>query len=240
MNPGLPPSFDSLPNDQIKVVGSFEELMATPLAGRVNALCWPRTLDGDFRAVACAFPAGDPIQSLDEEVLRERPLSAAGRLAAEVMLRDLQALKERALLPELNCIHAYPREETPGIVPLDVYSFHADSATVAADTFLCTYFGAPSEAVRNDEAFRCVDRAEIRAGLLEAFGGPDGPEFQEYLHDAGYDLHYGLLPGARPFSFGIGNLWRVATEYPGSPVSPCIHRAPVTAPGDPPRLLLIS
>jgi hypothetical protein len=29
-------------------------------------------------------------------------------------------------------------------------------------------------------------------------------------------------------------------EYDGSPVPPCIHRAPDTRPGDPPRLLLIS
>jgi hypothetical protein len=28
--------------------------------------------------------------------------------------------------------------------------------------------------------------------------------------------------------------------YPDSPVLPCIHRAPETCPGDPPRLLLIS
>ena len=31
-----------------------------------------------------------------------------------------------------------------------------------------------------------------------------------------------------------------AAMAPGSPVPPCIHRAPETHPGDPPRLLLIS
>ncbi len=41
-------------------------------------------------------------------------------------------------------------------------------------------------------------------------------------------------------SFGLGNLWRIAVDYPGSPVPPCIHRAPITRPGRPPRLLLIS
>ena len=36
------------------------------------------------------------------------------------------------------------------------------------------------------------------------------------------------------------NLWRIATDHPGCPVPPCIHRAPATLPGASPRLLLIS
>ena len=61
-----------------------------------------------------------------------------------------------------------------------------------------------------------------------------------YLNENFFDLHYAPLPQARPFSFGLGHLWRIATEHPGSPVPPCIHRAPATLPGQPPRLLLIS
>ena len=49
-----------------------------------------------------------------------------------------------------------------------------------------------------------------------------------------------LAQMAEPFSFGLGNLWRIAVEYPDSPVPPCVHRAPATIPGRPPRLLLIS
>ena len=48
------------------------------------------------------------------------------------------------------------------------------------------------------------------------------------------------LPGARPWSFGVGHLWKIACLYDGSPVPPCVHRAPPTIPGQPPRLLLIS
>ena len=44
----------------------------------------------------------------------------------------------------------------------------------------------------------------------------------------GLRLHYAPLPHARSFSFGKGNLWRIAVDYPGSPVPPCIHRAPAT------------
>lgn len=234
-------SFDAFPNEQVKIVGSLEELIATPWSGNTNALCWRRRLIGDFGEVARAVnTTGDSIVTLDEAFLRRLPLSRAGQRAVDLMLRDLVALQERNLLPELNWIRAYPREEEPGPIPLDVYSFHADSATIETDTFLCTYFGRPSEAVRNDEIYRYSDRSEIRSALLTEFAGPDDSEFQRYLREVGYDLHYGVLPGARPFSFGVGNLWRIATDNPASPVPPCIHRAPATHADDPPRLLLIS
>jgi hypothetical protein len=121
-----------------------------------------------------------------------------------------------------------------------VFSFHADSATVQADTYLCTYHGAPSEGLRNDEAQRRVDVPETRSELLKLFGGNDDDAFREYLKENCYDLHYTSVPAARPFSFGVGNLWRIATDYPGCPVPPCIHRAPATLPGASRRLLLIS
>jgi hypothetical protein len=76
--------------------------------------------------------------------------------------------------------------------------------------------------------------------LLRGFGGEDNEAFREYLAENCYDLHYAPTPNAQPFSFGLGSLWRIAVDYPGSPVPPCIHRAPITRPGRPPRLLLIS
>jgi len=79
-----------------------------------------------------------------------------------------------------------------------------------------------------------------RAALLRQFGGEDNLEFYEYLNANCYDLHYAPMPHARPFAFGLGNLWRIALDYPGGVVPPCIHRAPATLPGQPPRLLLIS
>jgi hypothetical protein len=85
-----------------------------------------------------------------------------------------------------------------------------------------------------------VDIPATRAELLKLFGGDDDAGFLEYLSENSYDLHYLPVAHAQPFSFGIGNLWRVAVDWPGSPVPPCFHRAPSTLPGDPPRLLLIS
>ncbi len=39
--------------------------------------------------------------------------------------------------------------------------------------------------------------------LLELFGGAEGEEFEEFLTENFYDLHYAPLPGAKPFSFGF-------------------------------------
>ena len=225
---------------RIKVVKSFEELVSTPFCGDVNALCWERTLTGDFGEVVERLGGDEGMDTLDAARLDALRLGAAGRIAADAMIEDLRLLGDLGLSPVLDCIRGYPRDEDAGPVRTDVYSWHVDSATVEADTWLCTYFGATSEALRNDEAQRRADIADTRAELLKIFGGEDDNAFAEFLRENCYDLHYAEAPHARPISFGIGNLWRIATEWPGSPVPPCIHRAPETLPGDLPRLLLIS
>jgi hypothetical protein len=231
----------ALPTDyaRIKAVGSFRELVTTPFDGGVNALCWPRTLPGDFGEVVELLGAGAGIITLDEARLGTLPVSAAGRVAIDVLLEDQRLLRECERDPILNCIHGYPRDEEPGPVRTDVFSFHADSAPVEADTWLCTYHGPASEGLRNDEAQRRVDLPETRAELLRLFGGEDNDEFREYLNEHCYDLHYATHSRARPFSFGLGHLWRIAVDWPGSLVPPCIHRAPETT-SDQSRLLLIS
>jgi hypothetical protein len=225
---------------RIQQVHSFEELAATRFAAGVNALCWERTLPGDFSEVVDLLGAGDGIVALDEARLRSLSVSIAGAPAIATMLEDYRLLREQGLDPVLNCIHAYPRDDAAGAVPTDVYSFHVDSAPVETDTWLCTYHGAPSEGLRNEDAQRRIDDPATRAKLLRDFGGEDNEAFREYLRENCYDLHYAAAPQAQPFSFGIGHLWRIAVQYPGSPVLPCIHRAPATLPGQPPRLLLIS
>jgi hypothetical protein len=230
----LPPGYA-----RIKVVQSFHELVTTPFAGGVNALCLPRTLPGDFREVVEHLGSGDGITTLDDSRLLNLPVGAAGRAAIDILLEDQRLLRAHGYSPVLDCINGYPRDEDPGPVPTDVFSFHVDSATVEADTWLCTYFGATSEGLRNDEAQRRVDVPETRTELLRIFGGDDDDGFLEYLNENCYDLHYVPVPRARPFSFGLGNLWRIAVDYPGSPVPPCIHRAPASLPGQR-RLLLIS
>ena len=231
----LPPDYP-----RIKVVRSFDVLVATPFADDINALCWLRKLSGDFREVVEHLGLGEGIMTVDDARLQSLPVSAAGRAAIEILLEDQRLLREHERDPVLNCIHGYFRDENPGPVITDVFSFHADSAPVEADTWLCTYHGPASEGLRNDQAQRRVDIPETRAELLQRFGGKDDDDFREYLSEHCYDLHYAPAPQARPFSLGLGNLWRVAVDWPGSHVPPCIHRAPETLPGQAPRLLLIS
>ena len=225
---------------RIRRVRSFEELVTTRFADGVNALCWERTLSGDFGEVVTRLGGGEGIVTLDDAQLLALPGSAAGRVAVGVLLDDLRLLRDHGVAPVLNCLHGYPRDEEPGPVPTDVYSFHADSAPVEADTFLCTYHGAASEGLRNEDAQRRVDLPATRAELLKLYAGADGDDFREFLKENCYDLHYAPVPQAQPYSFGTGNLWRIAIDWPGSPVPPCIHRAPATVAGQPPRLLLIA
>jgi hypothetical protein len=238
--PGAPAFTPPADYPRIKMVGSFHELVTGALADGVNALCWPRVLPGDFREVVEKLRGGEGVVTLSDARLQSLPVSAGGRIAIEILLEDQRLLREHDRDPVLNCIHGYPRDEEAGPVPTDVFSFHADSAPVEADTWLCTYHGSASEGLRNDEARRRVDIPETRAELLRLFGGQEDDDFRAYLRECCYDLHYAPAPHARPFSFGVGHLWRIAVDWPGSTVPPCIHRAPQTLPGASPRLLLIS
>jgi hypothetical protein len=224
---------------RVRQVQSFEELRTTRFADDVNALCWERTLPGDYAEVIAKLGPGEGIVPLEDERIRALELSPAGQLAAEAMLADQTLLRDHALAPSLNCIYDCVRGTDAGQVPTDVMSFHVDSAPVEVDTWLCTYHGACSEGLRNEDALLKVSIPEIRAALLKEYGGMDNAGFKEFLHEHSYDSHYAPMPGATPYPFGTFALWRIATRCPSSPVPPCIHRAPENKPGSP-RLLLIS
>lgn len=222
---------------RVRRVSRFHDLLRTPFADGTNALCWERALPGDYTEVVAKLGPGEGIVALDEERLRGLGLSGKGKEAVEQMLADLALLRNAGRDPVLNIIYGYARDEEGGPVPTDVLSWHVDSAPVEADTWLCTYHGAPSEGLLNDQAVRKVDDPKIRAQLLELSGGTEGENFTDWLNENHYDLHYAPKPGAQPYSFGQFNLWRITCAWPGSPVPPCVHRAPVS---DTPRLLLIS
>lgn len=225
---------------RVRIVHSFDELIATPFGGDINALCWPRQLPGDFQEIINRLQVDEEMTTIEDAALRALDLSPAGAAAREVLLADQALLRRHNLIPSLDCITGYPRDAADGPVPTDVYSFHVDRAPVQADTYLCTYIGPPSEGISNETAIRRVDMAQTRTQLLELYGGPDDEAFAAHLGEHSFDLHYSPRPGAEPYTFGVGNLWRIAIAYPGSPVLPCIHRAPLTLPGGQARLLLIS
>lgn len=240
--------FPELPLDynRIKVVHSFAQLAATPLQDGINAICWHRQLAGDFNEVAAALHSSSLIVgNLDsiepEQLTRLRPrLSEAGKIALNIVMQDLQLLREHDLEPNLDCRHCYAQDDPKALLATDVYSFHVDSAPIAAETWLCAYTEAASEGLRNDQAQRRVDIPATRAALLQQYGAQDDAGFLDFLQQNCFDLHYAPIAQAQPFSFGLGNLWRIAIAYPGCPVPPCIHRAPETRPERGPRLLLMS
>ncbi len=221
------------------VVDSFAELLRRPLDDGINAVCWRRSLDGDFGEVARLLAPDDGVVVVDVDRLRGLRLSDAGRVAADVVIDDLTRLALLGRDPVLNCIAGYARDERGLPIATDVLSFHADSSPVEIETWLCTYCGASSEGLDNDDAHRLIDTPAIRAALLREYGGDDDDGFADFLRAGSFDLHYGVVDDAVPFSFCVGHLWRVAVAWPGCPVPPCVHRAPHTASSDEPRLLLI-
>jgi hypothetical protein len=248
--------FSKLANyPRIAQVANFDELISTPFANGINALCWKRNLRGNFSEVVRRLEGDHGLEpgitALDTDSLtqigRSPDFSEPGRVAIEEMLTDLNHLQQHGLDPELNAVNGFLRDANPGPVPTDVGSFHVDSATVQADTWLCTYHGMPSEGLCHEDALRRVDVQETRSSLLKLYAeecadgsvAGDDESFQEWLSENCYDLHYAPMPGAQPFSFGVGNLWRIATKWPGCPVPPCIHRAPAVEAGAGVRLLLI-
>jgi hypothetical protein len=218
-------------------VTNFEALVSTPFHGATNAICWNRTLTGDFGEIAKKVELNENITVLEPEQLCALQLSEQGQLARAIILHDLKLLTAHGAAPILNIIKCYDRDDAAPFFPTDVYSFHADRSPVPTDTFLCTYYGEPSEILPNAQAQQKVLVPEIREELKKLYGGAD-EGFESFLSEHFFDLHYQAAPGAQPVSLGTGNLWRLATDHPGSPVPPCVHRAPMEKPGQP-RLLLI-
>jgi hypothetical protein len=225
---------------RIQRVASFHELVTTPFADGVNALCWPRALPGDFGEVVRLLGANEGIVTLDEARLRALPVGAAGRIAVSILLEDQQRLRDHGLSPSLDCIHAYPRDEEPAVVPIDVHSFHADSATVETDTYLCTYHGAASEGLRNEEARRHVDDPRPSPNCANTWAAIPRPSSSPSCTNW---VTTSTTPPPRRLSRSV-LAWAISGASPWStravPVPPCIHRAPLPGPDQPPRLLLIS
>jgi len=119
---------------RIKVVRCLNELVCTPFADGVNAICWPRTLPGDFREVVEGLGSGEGIVTVEDSCLAGLALSDAGKTARDILLADQQMLRAYDLQPGLDCVHGSVREESVGLFHTDVHSFHVDTATVPADT----------------------------------------------------------------------------------------------------------
>ncbi len=224
-------------DNQILCVASFQELVATTMQGKINALCWARKPQGDFSEIVANVTLTENITTIEPEELQALALSEQGQLARETILADWELLKAHGALPTLNVIKYYDRDDTHPFLPTDVYSFHVDRSPVPTDTFLCTYLGEPSEILPNAQAEQKILIPEIRHELKKHYAGPE-EGFASYLSDHFFDLHYQPKPKAHTISLGLGHLWRLAVDHPESGVPACVHRAPQEKDGQY-RLLLI-
>lgn len=211
--------------ETVKQVASFEELITTDFAYSMNAICWERTLEGDFSEIVNKLTDIDTTIQIDEEQLTQLLLSPKGQLARKTLLEDFQQLKAIGASPELNILKDYERDEDYAVFPTDVYSFHVDRSPIPVATFLCTYYGDSSEIVSNTDAVQKILLPEIRSELRKLYKGTE-EGFDAFLIENFYDLHYQTNQNAKIIQLGVGNLWKLAVDHPKMKVAPCIHRAP--------------
>jgi len=200
-------------------------------------MCWSRNLIGDFSEIVKKAETQKNITVLDEEELLKLELSEEGQLARDIIINDLKILKEHGASPTLNIIKYYERDEEHSFFPTDVYSFHVDRSPIPTETILCTYYGVSSDILPNSQAEQKILVPEIREELKKQFTGT-GEEFESYLIEHFFDLHYQAKPNAQLINLGLGHLWKLSVDHPNNPVLPCVHRAPIEKAGES-RLLLI-
>ena len=227
----------SFANHQIQYVHNFYDLVATPFQGNTNAICWTRELIGDFGEIVDQIEVNDNMVELHPDELHELVLSEQGKLARDILLHDMKLLEAHGASPTLNLIKYYERDDSYPFFPTDVYSFHVDRAPIAADTILCTYYGECSEILSNVQGTQKILIPEIRDELKKIYDGAED-DFESFLSENFFDLHYQAKPDAQPIKLGVGHICRLAIDHPESKVLPCLHRAPKEKNGQK-RLLLI-
>ena len=224
-------------NNQVRVVTTFSELVNTTFQGEINAICWNRDLLGDFKEIVSKLELKENITEVSTEDLLALQLSEKGILARDIILSDIQLLTDFGASPSLNLLKHYERDQDLDFISTDVYSYHVDRSPIETDTFLCTYHGAASDIISNDQVEQKILIPEIREQLKALHDGPEA-EFETFLQEYFFDLHYQPKPNSEPVNLGSGHLWRLAVDHPTQQVLPCVHRAPVEKDGEY-RLLLI-
>jgi len=224
-------------HNQVSIVSAFDELINKRFEGEMNAICWHRNLVGDFKEIVDKLQLKENVTTISSEQLLALSLTPIGILAREMILNDLKLLTDFGAMPTLNLIKNYERDDEFDFISTDVYSYHVDRSPIATDTFLCTYYGAASDILPNDQVEQQILIPEVRQKLQKIFNGTEA-EFDEYLADNFFDLHYRPKSNANASNLGLGHLWKLAVDHPEQHALPCVHRAPKETDGEY-RLLLI-
>jgi len=223
---------------QSKIVSSFHELVDFPFQGVVNSACWHRTLNGNFSEIVSLLDSHQQnINVIEIDELLKLPLSEDGKLAVQQIVSDFNSLSDFGADPVLNLIRHYEQDVDNPPFPTDVYSWHVDRAPFVSSTFLCTYYGPASEIIPNAHVEQKILVPDIRIELRKLFGGND-TDFDAFLEENFYDLHYRAISDAQITNLGNGHLWRLACDSPDSACLPCVHRAPLEKKGEV-RLMMI-
>ena len=128
----------------------------------MNAICWSRNLTGDLKEIVAKLHLKENITEVSIEDLLALRLSENGHLARENILKDMQLLTDFGASPSLNLLKSYERDDELDFISTDVYSFHVDRSPIGTDTFLCTYYGAASDILPNDQVEQKILIPEIR------------------------------------------------------------------------------
>ena len=109
-----------------------------------------------------------------------------------------------------------------------------DRSPIPTDTFLCTYYGEPSDILPNEHALQKVLVPEIREELKKIYWY--ARRFLNHFSEHFFDLHYMAKPG-QTISLGTGHLWRLAIDHPGLKCLP-VCTVPQRKTGEPWLLLI--
>ena len=206
-------------NPQVRVVSTFSELVYSDFLGEANAICWSRNLSGDFKEIVAKLDLKGNMTEVSVEDLLALQLSEQGHVAREIILKDMQLLTDYGASPSLNLLKCYERDDEFDFISTDVYSYHVDRSPIETDTFLCTYHGAASEILPNDQVEQKILIPEIREQLKQLHDGPE-TEFETFLEEYFFDLHYRAKADVKPVNLGTGNLWRLAVDHSAQQVLP--------------------
>jgi len=224
-------------SDQIQIVNSFEELISKPFQGKVNAIGWIRQSDANFKEIVDQLKLFEDITEITIEDLNALNLSSHGINARNIIIQDFNDFSNTGHSPSLNLLKKYPTDNEFDFISTDVYSFHVDRSPEPTDTILCTYYGASSDIIANENAIKKIEIPEVREKLFQLYDDIS-ITFEEFLVDNYFDMHYECLSKEEIINLGNVHIWRLAVDHPYLEVRPSIHRAPRENPNEL-RLLLI-